>query len=256
MENFEKTFDSAAVDYDKSRPMYVKKIYEDIFNYKQINQDSHVLEIGMGTGKAAWPILDTHCHFVGIEPGENLAALAKERLQKYANFSLYNQTLQDYKCADNSFDLIYSATAFHWIPEEYGYRRVYDLLKCGGVFARFAYHAGIDKGRRALTDEIQELYRKYMFQENPPVEFSDADAKMLAYKALAYGFVDVKYMLYHTTKDFTAEEYISLLRTYPDHMKLEPVAREKLFEGISHAIVDNGGTTTVYYTMDLELARK
>ena len=55
-----------------------------------------MLEIGMGTGKAAQPILDTHCHFVGIEPGENLAALAKERFRKYVNFSLYNQTLDHY----------------------------------------------------------------------------------------------------------------------------------------------------------------
>ena len=252
----EKTFDNAAADYDKSRPVYVKEIYEDIFNYIQINQDSHVLEIGMGTGKAAWPILDTQCHFVGIEPGENLAALAKEKLEKYANFSLYNLTLQDYICADNSFDLVYSATAFHWIPEEYGYRRVYNLLKSGGVFARFAYHAGTDKGRRELTDEIQELYCKYMHQENPPVEFGDEDAKGLADKALAYGFTDVKHMLYHTTKDFTADEYMSLLRTYPDHMNLESGDREKLFEGIFQAIVDNGGIITVYYTMDLELARK
>ncbi|MCM1127518.1 MAG: methyltransferase domain-containing protein [Lachnospiraceae bacterium] len=256
MENFEKAFDNAAMDYDKCRPMYVKEIYEDILNYKPINQDSRVLEIGMGTGKAAQPILDTHCHFVGIEPGENLAALAKEKLQKYANFSLYNLALQDYICADNSFDFVYAATAFHWIPEEYGYRRVYNLLKSGGVFARFAYHAGADKGRRELTDEIQELYRKYMYQETPPALFSDADAKRLADKALAYGFVDSKHMLYHTTKDFTADEYISLLKTYPDHMKLEPTVREKLFEGIFHAIVDNGGTMTVYYTMDLELAAK
>ncbi|MCM1098768.1 MAG: methyltransferase domain-containing protein [Ruminococcus flavefaciens] len=256
MKNFEKTFDTTATDYDKIRPTYVKEIYEDIFHCKQINQDSHVLEIGMGTGKATQPILDTHCHFVGIEPGENLAALAKEKLRKYANFSCYNLTLQDYICADNSFDLVYAATAFHWIPEEYGYRRVYNLLKSGGVFARFAYHAGADKGRRELTDEIQELYRKYMDQENPPAPFSDADAKRLADKALAYGFVDVKHMLYHTTKDFTAAEYISLLKTYPDHMKLKSAVREKLFEGIFHAIADNGGIMTVYYTMALELAIK
>lgn len=71
MGNFEKTFDNAAIDYDKSRPMYVKEIYEDIYHYKPINQDSHVLEIGMGTGKATQSILDTHSRFVGIEPGEN-----------------------------------------------------------------------------------------------------------------------------------------------------------------------------------------
>ena len=107
-----------------------------------------------------------------------------------------------------------------------------------------------------MTDEIQELYRKYMNRESRPTEFSDADAKKLADKALAYGFVDVKHALYHTTKDFTADEYMSLLKTYPDHMKLASSVREKLFEGIYQAILNNGGTMTVYYTMDLELARK
>ena len=254
--NFEETFDRAAWDYDASRPMYVKEIYEDIFDYMPVDQDSHVLEIGMGSGKAARPFLDTHCHFVGIEPGGNLAAFAKKRFKKYENFFVHCQTLQDYTGEDHSFDLIYAATSFHWIPEEYGYRRVYDLLKNGGAFARFAYHAGTDQGRRALTEEIQELYRKYMHCESRPVEFSDADAQNLAEKALAYGFVDVKHALYHTTKDFTAHEYLSLLKTYPDHMKLIPYDREKLFDGIFHAIVNNGGTMTVYYTMDLELARK
>ena len=72
----------------------------------------------------------------------------------------------------------------------------------------------------------------------------------------AYGFRDTAYKLYHTTKDFTADEYMALLRTYPDHMRLDPEDRKQLFAGIYHAIERNGGTMTVYYTMDLELARK
>lgn len=256
MYNFEKTFDNTAAEYDKIRPFYVQEIFEDIFNYKPITKESRVLEIGFGSGKAALPFLDTNCSFFGIEPGEELLSIAKERFKDYSNFSLYNTTLQDFICDDNSFDLVYAATAFHWIPEEYGYKRVLGLLKNGGVFARFAYHAGGDKGRKALTDEIQELYRKYMPTKGSPKEFSETDAKMLAEKALDYGFVDVKHTLYHTTKDFTADEYISLLRTYPDHMKLDESIRQKLFSGIHTAIEKSGGKITVYYTMDLELARK
>lgn len=33
----------------------------------------------------------------------------------------------------NAYDLIYSASAFHWIPEEIGYTKVYKALKPGGV---------------------------------------------------------------------------------------------------------------------------
>lgn len=256
MTAFETTFDSAALDYEKSRPAYVKEIYEDILRYKPLHSESHVLEIGLGTGKASQPILDTHCHFVGIEPGEQLADLARERFRAYANFTLWNQTFQDFVCADDSFDLIYAATAFHWIPKEYGYTKVFHLLKPGGAFARFAYHAGPDQERKALTEEIQELYRRYMHTENPPAVFGNADAKKLAEKALAYGFMNAQQSLYHAKKDFTADEYIALLRTYPDHRKLYASDRKKLFDGIHSAIHKSGGIMTVYYTMDLELARK
>ena len=92
MTTFEKTFDNATSDYDKSRPTYAKEIYEDILRYKPINSDSYVLEIGLGTGKASQPILDTQCHFAGIEPGEQLADLARSRYQAYANF-FYSETI-------------------------------------------------------------------------------------------------------------------------------------------------------------------
>ena len=163
--------------------------------------------------------------------------------------------MQDYICPDDGFDLIYAATAFHWIPEEYGYPRVYDLLKDGGAFARFRYHAGPDEGRPALTDEIQSLYREYM-QREKPAAFTEADAEAIADLAARYGFTDTQYRVYRTAKNFTADEYLSLLQTYPDHMKLDEPQRNALFNGIYRAIRRSGGTITVYYTMDLELARK
>ena len=254
--DFEKTFDNATMDYDRSRPVYPDELYQDIFRYKPLLPDSQVLEIGMGTGKATGPILATGCHFTGIEPGENLAALAEERLRGFRNFSCRRQTLQEYVCPEQTYDLIYAATAFHWIPEEYGYPRVLSLLKSGGAFARFAYHAGSDQGREALTAQIQAIYQKYMPRDTEYKGFSEADAEHLCAVAAKYGFVNVRHSLYHVTKDFTADEYMALLRTYPDHMSLDSDSRRKLFEGIHSAITQNGGTITVYYTMDLELAEK
>lgn len=69
MEEFEKTFDNIVEEYDTSRPMYVPELFKDLFAYSSINSESHVLEIGMGTGKATGAILDSGCHLVGLEPG-------------------------------------------------------------------------------------------------------------------------------------------------------------------------------------------
>lgn len=256
MSEFERTFDLSAEDYDRSRPLYPKELYDDMLRYQHIGSGSNVLEIGLGTGKATLPILETGCRLTGLEPGNQLAFLARERFRDRTNISIFQQTLQDYTGAESTFDMIYAATAFHWLPERYGYQRVYSLLKNGGCFARFAYHAGMDKGRNALAEEIQEQYKACLPHAGNFKEYCEADAKRLAGLALSYGFVDTQYRLYSIAKDFAADEYMMLLRTYPDHMRIEPENRKKLFDGIHSAIRKHGGIITVYYTFDLELVRK
>lgn len=253
---FEKTFDDSARDYDNSRPVYCPELYRDLLQYQPLDSASKALEIGIGTGKATLPILETGCHVIGIEPGENLARYTTERFQKFNNFELRCQVLQDFEAPEASFDLIYAATAFHWIPEEYGYPRVYELLKKGGTFARFAYHAGSDQGRPELTNEIQGLYKKFMGSTGKGKVYGEEDAKALAKLAEKYGFTDTEYKLYSWKKDFSADEYMRLLKTYPDHMRLEDEKRKGLFEGIYQAIQKHGGVITVYYAMDMQLARK
>lgn len=253
---YEKTFDNTAEGYDRSRPEYPEELFRDIFCYKQVNETSNVLEIGVGTGKATQPILDTHCSFTGIEPGSNMAGLAKQKLKPYNDFSLFVQTFQEYVNVPAAFDLIYSATAFHWIEEEYGYKRVFELLKSGGAFARFSYHATPDKKRPQLTQAIQRYYDSCMTQKGTPKDFDQKDASALANLASKYGFVNTAYKMYHLEKDFTADEYMELLYTYPNHMALKTNEREKLFHGIHSAIRQNGGIITVNYIVDLELATK
>lgn len=256
MLTFEKTFDNQTLSYEKVRPTYPAELYDDIFRYRPIGWDSNVLEIGIGTGKATTPFLEKQCRLVALEPGGNLAAFSAEKFKDYPYFLLQNQMLQDFRCGPETFDLIYAATSFHWIPEEYGYKRVYELLKKGGAFARFAYHANKDREREAMTFEIQECYQKYMNASKEPKPYCEEDALLLAEVAKKYGFVDTEYRMYHWTKDFSADDYMEVLKTYPDHMSLEAIVREKLFQGIYKAIERGGGVITVYYTMDLQLARK
>lgn len=254
---FQRHFDRAAAEYDAARPDYPRELFAEIFRYQPLNGNSRVLEIGLGTGKASGPVLETGCQLVGLEPGGSLAALARRRLKGCGSLALVEQTLQEYEGPDESFDLVYAATSFHWIPEEYGYRRVYGLLRPGGAFARFGYHAGPDRKRRTLTQEVYALYRQYMHGgkgEYRPL--GPEDGEQLLAIPRRYGFGEAAFHLYEMEKDFTAEEYMGLLRTYPDHMALEPENREGLFRGIYQAIHRHGGVMTVYYTVDLELARK
>lgn len=121
---------------------------------------------------------------------------------------------------------------------------------------RCGNHAGKDKKREGLALELKGLYETYMHATSEPKEYDENDVRKLSEIAENYGFVDIKYKLYHWTKDFTADEYMGLLKTYPDHMELEEPIRETFFHEIHSAICRHGGVITTHYTMDLQLARK
>lgn len=256
IKGLEWTFNTEAEKYEKMRPGYVPELYEDIFNYIAIDKTSNVLEVGIGGGQATLPILKTGCKLTAVEYGENFTKLCRQKFKEFSTFSTVTAKFEDLVYDKNIYDLIYSATAFHWIPEEIGYTKVFEMLKSGGVFARFANHPYKDKGREEIHEALQKIYSVYMPGAISANEYSENEAKKLADMAQKYGFVDISYKLYHRTRSFKASEYISLLGTYSDHIAIEEHTRKKFFSEIEETIHNFGGQISIYDTIDLQLARK
>ena len=250
------SFNTQAALYEKMRPGYVPELYSDLFRLVSIGPDSSVVEIGIGAGQATRPVLDTGCTLTAIESGDQFSELCRQKFSQYPRFSVMTGKFEDCPWEPDSCDLIYAATAFHWIPEEIGYPKVFAMLKSGGVFARFANHPYKDKGREALHQDIQKLYAVYMPGSKVSDEFSEEQAKAIAEIPLKYGFVNVSYQLYKRTRTFSAREYSQLLGTYSNHIAIEEQTRKKFFSEIENAINDHGGEITIYDTIDLELAQK
>lgn len=244
-------FNRVAPLYDKMRPNYPQALYIDIFSYKAITSASAALEIGIGTGQATRPILETGCTLTAVELGDSLSAFAANKFRSYPNFSIITAPFPEVPFSDNTFDLIYSATAFHWIPEESGYTKVFSLLKSGGIFARFSNHPAPAKDNPQLHSALQKIYTED--KTMPPHSPNSAKSpEEVAQIPLKYGFTDTELHLYHRTRTFTAAEYTDLLRTYSDHNSRPP----KFHAKIAAAIDANGGKINVFDTIDLQLARK
>lgn len=255
------TFDTVASDYEKLRPGYVDELYQTIFEYIPINSASNAVEVGIGGGQATLPFLKTGCKLTAVDYGENFCELCREKFKMYPDFSAVSGKFEDIDFNYNKYDLIYSASAFHWIPEEIGYKKVYDMLKVGGVFARFANHPYRDKGNPALSKEIDEFYTEYYCkyhnkEREKLVEYCEEQARSRAMIAKKYGFSDIRYKLFYRTRTFSAKEYTMLLGTYSDHIAIEEKIRLEFFSKIEDAINRHGGEITIYDTIDLQLARK
>ena len=132
------TFDTAVSLYEKMRPGYVGDIYKAIFDYVHIDETSRVVEVGSGSGQATLPVLQTGCSLTAVEYGENFSDLLRDKFSDYEKFSVVTGKFEDVALDNDSYDLVFSATAFHWVPEDIGYPEVFSILKEGGAFARFA----------------------------------------------------------------------------------------------------------------------
>jgi len=255
------TFNTQAELYEKMRPGYPKELYDDLFHLIPIDQNSAVVEIGIGGGQATRPILETGCNLTAVEPGEAFSALCREKFAAYPNFGVMTGKFEDVDFPPERCDLVYSASAFHWVPEEIGYRKVFGMLKSGGAFARFANHPWRDKGNPALAAALDEVYAQYYhayYRSVPKLEdeYTEAQSIRRAEIAAKYGFTDIQHRLYHRERVFTAAEYVQLLGTYSDHINLPDEVRLPFFRAVEDAINAHGGRITIYDTIDLQLARK
>lgn len=255
------TFDTVAATYEKLRPGYTDDLYKMLFEYIVIDNSSHVVEVGIGGGQATVPILKTGCTLTAVEYGEKFSKLCKKKFEEYKNFSIITEKFENVSFPNSQYDLVYSASAFHWIPEAIGYSKAYDMLKSGGAFARFANHPCRDKGNPILSAEIDKLYSKYYCEyygkdiKSEP-EYSEKQAIQRAQIAEKYGFVDIRHAMFYRTRRFSAKEYIELLGTYSDHIAIEKKIRTEFFAKIEEIINQYSGVLTIYDTIDLQLARK
>lgn len=261
IKGLEWTFDTVANKYEKLRPGYTEDLYKMIFDYVLINDSSNVVEVGIGGGQATLPILQTGCTLTAVEYGENFTKLCEEKFKEYKKFSVITDKFENVTFPDSSYDLVYSASAFHWVPEEIGYKKVFDMLKSGGAFARFANHPYKDKGNPVLSDAIDDLYSKYYCAYHgkgikEAKEYTEEQAVQRAQIAEKYGFIDINHALFYRTRTFSAKEYTELLGTYSDHIAIEETLRKEFFSKIEEAINLHGGSFTLYDTIDLQLARK
>lgn len=261
IKGLEWTFDTVSELYEKYRPGYPNELYDMIFNYIGITDNSEVVEIGIGAGQATLPVLKTGCTLTSVEPGEHFCDLCRDKFKGYDRFSVIHNRFENVSFKNERYDLVYSASAFHWIPEEIGYSKVYCMLKHGSAFARFANHPNRDLGNPELSDLIDRLYDKYycpfhgknIQSDN---EYSEEQAAERARIAEKYGFADIRYTLFRRQRVFTAEEYTGLLGTYSDHIALPEQIRTEFFRKIRDTIESHGNSFTIYDTIDLELARK
>ena len=159
-EGLRTTFDQAASAYRLGRPGYPAEVYSLLTDRCGLGVGCAVLEVGAGAGQATIPMLDLGAAVTAIEPGH---ALVRELLEQGAGRRLrvINATFEDATLPESAFDMVASATAFHWVDPAVRLSKSARLLRDGGWLAVWSNRYGDPTRPDPFHTAIQPLLREY-----------------------------------------------------------------------------------------------
>lgn len=229
------TFDTVADRYHQARPAYPDELYTELISATGLRSGDRLLEVGCGTGKATVPLAERGFAITCLEPGPRLATIARRSLSGYPLVQIVSQALEDWQpSAYEPFDLIFAATAWHWINPAVGFRRAWRLLRPGGHLAIWAAEHVFPPDGDPFFGELQDVYDKigegmpagtrYFAPGEQPDDRAAIDGSGL------FTVTSIRHFDWEIS--YTAEEYIALLETFSGHIAMAGWQRDRLYSEI------------------------
>lgn len=153
-------FDGVAGRYDATRQGYPAEIVDAMLANAAIGPGAAVLEIGCGTGQLTRQLAGRAVDLTAIDIGAAMVLTAQSNVAD-ATVRFEVSSFEDF--ADTGpFDLIVSATAFHWIDPGVGLAKAARLLRPGGWLALLTTG---ERYPEALQNGLRELWVRHSRQD-------------------------------------------------------------------------------------------
>jgi SAM-dependent methyltransferase len=247
-------FDGVASLYDACRPTYPEELIDALISLTGIQTDSKILEIGSGTGKATLLFARHGFSILCIEPGGNLVSVAVQALRNYPRVEFETVAFEQWHEHPGEFDLVLSAQAFHWIPKAIGYAKAARALKETGQLALFwnMYPDPTD----AIFLGLRQVYEEHAPELAARSSSCDDLIKQREVDIVDSGlFSNVRVKTFPWSVTYDAVQYVGLLGTYSDHLRLSEEKRKRLYDGVAKVITQHGGSIEKPYLAVLYVAQ-
>ena len=251
------TFDKIAREYDAIRPTYPKECIDSVREYSGLTATSRILEVGCGTGQATSFFLDAGHTVNALDIGQEMIGVAREKFRgRPAHFAV--ASFEEAAFPDDYYDLIFSATAFHWVDPTVRYIKSARLLKAGGTLALFW---NIDTRQGApVRDAIDQVYREVVPEEpddrKRQSNFLTVTLEIKDEVEASGLFHSLQVRRHPWSMRFSTAEYLRLIATYSYHRALSEAKQTELIRGIGEAVDSNGGLISIQFENVTVLAKK
>lgn len=268
-------FDEVADAYDRVRPRYPVEMYTDVATLTGVAPDARVLEVGCGPGQATLDLLARGWQVHAVEPGAAMAARVTANTEGRP-FTVDVTTFDEWDPAGRTYDMLFSATAFHWVAPATRWQLAAAVLRQGAALAlatnRTVAGGSFGEANRASAD----LHAEYA----PEVEYghsTSATAILDEIRAAPHDigtvwqaaesksgpsragelFTPPVLRSYEWETEYDTDDAIMLLSTYSPYLRVPLERRTLLFDGIADVIRTRfGGRVTRRYLAVLAVAER
>src|SRR6187399_2214683 len=168
-------FSKQADLYARYRPTYPKELYEYILSF--VKEKNTAWDCATGNGQAAVVLAS---HFKKVIATDISAAQIEKAIKK-ENIEYSVCAAESTPFADNTFDLVTVAQAYHWIKWEDFRKEVIRVCKPGAVIAVWMYYnhnthdekvtAAVRNFHATITKPYWDYERRYVEEKYETVEF-------------------------------------------------------------------------------------
>ena len=255
------SFDKVPEIYDRVRPLYPEALFDELLAYleeRSTVSEPKVLEIGPGTGQATASLLERGAHVTSVEIGPQLARFLRRKFADEPRLDVINCSFEEADLPKEAYDLVVSATAFHWVDADVRYVKSHDLLRGGGTLAIISTNQIASDADRGYFDRTFPIYLKYrpdeQRSETPGEDVTPSEHGEMIASGL---FGDVTLRRYRWDQTYATAAYADLVRSYGGTQMMEPPAAEALIAELCEVIErEYGGSVTRPLVITLTLGRK
>lgn len=248
------TFNEDAERYDRARPRYPAQMFDDLA--AGAAHGARVLEIGCGTGQATVALAERGYRVVAVELGSAMADVARRNLAGFDSVEVVTAAFEDWPLPDEPFDLVFSATAFHWVDPAVRVVKSAEALRPGGFLATVATEH-VAGGTEAFFVEVQDCYERFDPATPPKLrrqrsqEIPEDDRELTT----SGRFDPAAFHRYEWELAYSTEDYLDLLLTYSGTRALPAAQRCGLLDCVGRLIdVNYAGQVVKRYLTEPRLA--
>jgi ubiquinone/menaquinone biosynthesis C-methylase UbiE len=250
-------FNEVAALYDEMRPGYAPAILDAAVARTGLPPGGRILEIGCGTGQITAPLAARGYSILALEPGDTMAALAARNCRDYPQVAILPSSFEAWPPDGQTFDMVVSAQAFHWIAPDAGCAKAASVLKPGGAIALF-WHLDVSQDT-AFWLATQPIYDAYFHPPEGHTTMMSLGERTALY-AEAIGrceaFEPVQEVRHAWEVTYRDGAYMKLLHTFSDHRTLPEPDKTHFFRAIEDAVHRFGGVVHRRYETLLLVARR